>query len=171
MSISSSPVSSIANMQRTYTQIASTTLSSDASSVNFNTIPSTYTDLIIFCYAEQYVDTSILLRFNSDTTTSYEWRGIYLNDVTTQDLNESYGLPLTSSGSTTEMVLAHASVMSYASTSIYKTLISRCADYTDGFISVGTWRKTDAITSLQIRSGSGNFKSGAVFSIFGIKKA
>ena len=54
---------------RTYTPIATTTLGSATNTLTFNSIPSTYTDLVIICNYSQNGD-MLQGRFNSDTSTN-----------------------------------------------------------------------------------------------------
>ncbi|NBQ97859.1 MAG: hypothetical protein EBU12_06490, partial [Microbacteriaceae bacterium] len=56
----------------TYSQIASTTLGSAASSVTFSSIAATYTDLVIVVQAAVTAGSIALrMQFNSDTGTNY----------------------------------------------------------------------------------------------------
>lgn len=173
MPISSTALSSIANMGRTYSQIAHTTLATTSATVTFTNIPSTYTDLIISLAHVQFVDTSSFIRFNSDTSANYAYRGFFYNDTTTQELGINYGVWASNGASQTSQLTSFVHIMNYASTSTWKTTLTRYsaqnANY--GGLVCATWRSTSPIDSLIIRSGSDNFKVGSKFSVFGIKKA
>lgn len=171
MAISSSPTSSIANMARTYSQIASVTLGTGSSTITFTSIPSTYTDLIMTVSANQETSTSGYLRFNSDSSTNYSYRAIYYNDVTTQSLNQGAGCLVTNFGSLTAHITSIINIMSYASSSRWKTVLARCSGSGGGIYTVSNWASTSAINTITLLSGSGNWRSGSIVSLFGIKKA
>ena len=56
----------------TYTKIASTTLGTAAASYTFNSIPSTYTDLVLVANIQQVTNgEDVAIQFNTDTGTNY----------------------------------------------------------------------------------------------------
>jgi hypothetical protein len=63
--------------------------------------------------------------------------------------------------------------MSYANTNVFKTaLIAGGLGSTEVNRHVGLWRSTSAVTSVGLLlNGSGNFKTGSTFSLYGIKAA
>jgi hypothetical protein len=68
-------------------------------------------------------------------------------------------------------------IQNYANTTTHKTSISRTAVPSTGYglaATIGLWRNTNAIneiTFVLLGGGSTTFKSGTVFTIYGIKAA
>ena len=66
-------------------------------------------------------------------------------------------------------------LMNYSNTTTYKTILSRTNAAANGVdATVGLWRSTSAITSIEIgkNSGmSGTFQIGSTFTLYGIKAA
>jgi hypothetical protein len=54
-------------MTATYEKIATTTLGSAQTTINFNSITGSYTDLILICNVKQDTDSTVYMRFNADT--------------------------------------------------------------------------------------------------------
>lgn len=170
-------------MAATYEPIASTTLGSAAASYTFSSIPSTYTDLILVSRAKVVatgVHRALLLRFNGDTGNNYSVTRIYGNgssaasDRMTNQTDLDIGfLPNEASQFGTSI----ASIMSYASSSVYKSVL--CAWESQGGLSgsqyvtreVGLWRSTSAITSLSVQFYADNIAAGSTFSLYGLAAA
>lgn len=168
-------------MAATYEPIATTTVASATDPVTFSSIPSTYTDLIAvvspIATAGNY---DLSVRFNSDTGTNYSWTGINFNADNSASAYSTRGSNTTYIPTSTNVTLVNPypaiiHIQNYASTSVYKTTISRIARETYAqALNVGTWRSTSAITSVSftlIGGGSTTFKVGAVFTLYGIKAA
>jgi hypothetical protein len=167
-------------MARTYEKIVSTTLGSAAADVTFNSINSTYTDLVLVSSILGVTSQSYSprVRFNSDTTSNYSVTYMYGTGSTTgtgrgSDASFAYighliGYPVTGSPMT-----IITQIQNYSNTNVYKTLVSRSNNInTDIDAIVGMWRSNSAITSINIAFQSGtNFQAGSTFSIYGIKKA
>ena len=161
---------------RTYTPIARQTLNSDAASVTFSSIPSTYTDLILVASIKGSTnDFEILLQFNSDTTTNYSHTFLYGTGSTagsSRGSNQS-AVRIGSGNSNTNFDTYIANIQNYANTTTYKTVISREAS--SGIVvstTVGLWRKTpEAINTILIKRGNGNLVSGSTFTLYGIAAA
>jgi hypothetical protein len=172
----------------TYTPIANYTFVSATNVYTFTSIPQTYTDLIVVLNAKSsstiYYHDNILWRFNGDSSAIYS--NIKLSNNGTSSAaysNANTGasycgqLPNSTSGvSTYDRSTNILQIMSYASTSIYKTVLSRSAatdsaGYTNTELYVGTYRSTSAITSLTMANGEGNFVIGTTISLYGIAAA
>ena len=160
-------------MARTYEPIASTTLGSDATTITFSSIPGTYTDLRVVVHGEVSANANSYMRFNSDSGTNYSWT--YVQGYTSASSGRATG-----NGSGTDVGYAFANqrlaitsdVMSYANTNVNKTVLSGSAAAADLVIRyVGLWRSTAAITRIDLIRQSGNWKSGTVASVYGIKAA
>ena len=161
----------------TYTPIFTTTLSSTASSVTFSSIPSTYTDLILIASPVQSAD-YISLQFNGDTGTSYSITTVNGQGATAVSNRQTsvaklrtgwYAYP---SSSSLGNYIGIASIMNYANTTTYKTVLSRANNSAAGTEAiVGLWRSSAAITSMTVLSETGNIAIGSTFSLYGITAA
>lgn len=163
-------------MPATYEPIASQTLSSAVSSVTFNSIPGTFTDLVCVASGTTSNVDNLRFRFNSDSATNYSTTslfgsgsaaGSYRESNITQAQSDYYG-----AFSTTNPGTAVISVMSYANTNVFKTVLSATGQAGTGVHrNVSLWRSTSAITSMTILLSSFNFSSGCTFALYGIKAA
>jgi hypothetical protein len=153
----------------TYAPIATTTFSGSSSSYVFNSIPQTYTDLYVVL--ESYEPTngaSIGIQFNGDSGSNYSYTFMYGSgsSVGAQNSTNTVNVYVGQINSGTTVL---ASINNYSNTTTYKTVMSRNgASSQDVFMSTGTWRNTNAITSLTVLRG-GNFPSGGTVTLFGIK--
>jgi hypothetical protein len=72
------------------------------------------------------------------------------------------------------MVIAYQ-IMSYSNTSVFKTTLTSCASTASGNMwvgrMVGLWRSTSAINTVTALLSASNYRSGTVFSLYGIKAA
>jgi hypothetical protein len=162
-------------MPATYEPIASQTLGSAANSLSFTSIPSTFTDLILVGNWAANGVASWEVRINSDTGTNYSITRLIGNGSsassqrTPNDTLFNTNLYGTTNGQTVGM----AQFMSYANTSVNKTVLF-AGGAADQLVnrSVGLWRSTAAISSVTISIFSSvNYAAGSTFSLFGIKAA
>jgi hypothetical protein len=155
-------------MATTYDKIATTTLSSAATSIDFTSIGSGYTDLRLVLTVIGNLN-GVGLRFNSDSATNYSMTylngdgggaGAYqLSNQTRINLG-----PNAIASSTTIPQFIALDIFSYAG-STYKTFLN-AQSYSNGTgditRQVGLWRSTSAITSINLtnstlRIGCDNF--------------
>lgn len=161
-------------MPSTYTPIATTTLGS-AGTVTFSSIPSTYTDLIITVNGKASGNGQVALRFNG-VTNSYSTTTVYGNGSAAGSARETAAtymqLGYLNYFDTTNQAMAICHIMNYANTTTYKTVLCRMdnAALAAG-ASVGLWRYTNAITSVEVRAAAYDFASGTVVSLYGVKSA
>lgn len=167
----------------TYTQIASTTLGSAASSVTFSSIAGTYTDLIIVVNARGNnagTTDQVAIRFNSDTTTNYSRTILYGTGsaaASARTSNDSKILIDYVAGDTAAAGTfggCYINVMNYANTTTFKTVLSRAGTAGDLVeANVGLWRATPAaITTILIYPGIGTqWLTGSTFNLYGITAA
>ncbi len=167
-------------MARTYEALASQTLGSAASSVEFTSISGNYTDLVLVCF-ERGSDNSASgnLRFNSDTGSNYSRTrllGFSGGALSSRDSSQTSILAGSSTlNNATSGIFATTihQIMSYSNGNVYKTVLSSAADpgNTDSRVHrvVGLWRNTAAITTVTYLHASANFAAGSTFSLFGIK--
>lgn len=175
----------------TMTPIATVTLASNSATFSFTNIPQTYTDLVLVmnyaCCSSTgtTANTSPQLRINSDSGGNYSETLIYGFGSTANSGRETtqtaywiadYGWVSTTANYFGTSVI---NFMNYANTTTYKTLLERTAHNDSAYsvsmgsiASVGLWRSTSAITSIDIRMNSTNlYRSGSTFTLYGIKAA
>lgn len=165
-------------MAVTYSQIATQTLGSAASSVTFSGISGTYTDLVLVATPKVTASTTFAVRFNSDTGSNYSATFLYGDGtsavstrVTSQtEIRVTYGATARS----TNTGMFTVQINNYSNSTTNKTVLSRedWAGEGTGAI-VGLWRSTSAITSITIIPISGGtiIDTGSTFSLYGIKAA
>lgn len=164
----------------TYTPIQTTTLGSAQSTVALNSIPTTYTDLILVVntrFTGGGGASVIQLQFNGDTATNYSYTtmngsgtSVTSARATTQS-NAALGLAIDTAN---EWCPSIFHLMNYANTTTYKTVLSRSGVASDRVrFQAGLWAKTpEAITSiLLLNNGATTFVSGSTFTLYGIAAA
>jgi hypothetical protein len=162
----------------TYVAIATNTLASATATVTFSSIPSTYTDLVIVTSPLRVTTGAeeLVMQFNGDTATNYSSTILYGSGSaagSTRTSSQTYAyLNYYSNVSQTQSVQIY-SIMNYANTTTYKTVIGRANTADSGVdAAVALWRSTAAITSVAIKLKNGNnFNTGSVFSLYGIAAA
>jgi hypothetical protein len=173
-------------MAKTYEPIATTTLSSAASSVTFSSISGSYTDLVVIISALGNVgsptDYGISLQINGDLAGDYSDTWLYGNGTSTvssRRIDQSSIVDIQAAGylSTTSPNPCVVNFLNYSNTTTYKTIISRGNNPSGGGgtatteACVGLWRSTSAITSIKFLTTSGSYGSGSTFTLYGIKAA
>jgi hypothetical protein len=167
-------------MPATYEPIASTTLGSAATNVEFTSIPGTYTDLVIVCLVQRTTtatNPSLTLQVNGDTGSNYSMTNLYGNGSSAASARQSsqtmINLSYLSMPSADSFAVHVAQVMSYANTSVFKTVLGQAGHATYGAQrTVGLWRSTSAITSVKVlNDAAANYAAGSTFSLYGIKAA
>lgn len=160
----------------TYTPIATTTLSSAASSITFSSIASTYTDLRLVLVGTTTTP-NILLRFNSDSGTNYSGTFLYGNGSSATSANQTSvaQINLAYVGTSSSIpTMAQVDIFSYAG-STYKTVLNNYSSDQNGagneMVHVGLWRSTSAISSILLTGTSGTYSTGFTATLYGIKNA
>ena len=165
-------------MPRTYEPIASTTLGSDTATVTFgasNTLPQTYTDLILVCHQIQTTGGyPVAVRANGDTGSNYSYTFLSGNGSAASSRRYSsqtlWQFDYDSSSTSTEYTTSIIQWLSYSNANVFKTVLASAGRASSGIDrAVGLWRSTSAITQLDISVQSGSFKTASTFSLFGIK--
>jgi hypothetical protein len=158
----------------TYEPLATTTFSA-SSSITFNSISSSYTDLRIVLTVLGSTANFVRMRFNSDTGTNYS-RTLLSGDgstaTSTRTTNDDYIRVYSAALSTTIPSLYTHDIFSYAG-SKNKTLLSSVAGDFNGSgevtRTVNLWRSTSAINTILIYASSGTITGTAT--LYGIKAA
>lgn len=168
-------------MATTYNSLATTTLSSDTTQIDFTSISSSYTDLVLVVDQIQTTNTgssynALRMRINSDTSVNYSYTSIEGNGTTisTNRDNNDYmyvGFAPQTSATTKGQLISH--FINYGNTTTYKTVLHRANATAFGTQArVHTWRSTSAISTISILfDGTVKYKSGMTITLYGIKAA
>lgn len=173
----------------TYVALAKTVLTGSQASVTFSSIPSTYTDLVLFVSARQ--DTSsyyeqIYLEFNGSSTAVYSQTMVRANSATpasNRNSGQAYFNYLYEPGpSATSNTFSNVEIYipNYAgstnkimsSTSVSENNSSTDSQWwLDG--AAHLWGNTAAINQIKLTASGapGNFVSGSRFDLYGIKNS
>lgn len=164
----------------TYTPIATTTLSSTQSNIEFTSISGSYTDLVLVLSIKSISTASnswINLRINGDSNSNYSQTTLNGSGSSASSFNytsRSDGIFIGDTNSNDYATII-CNILNYNNTTTYKSVLSRSSDATD-FVKeiVGLWRKSpEAITTIniQIESSANNIASGTTATLYGIKAA
>lgn len=171
-------------MSRTYESIASQTLSSSASSVEFTSIPGIYTDLIlVLSTLRASGGFTSYVRFNSDSGGNYSGTTIVGGLTGSSGYSSRWSnqtamfLSNASQPTTTTPDTQITNIFNYANTNVFKTILNSGASGLGGTSgtdcvdrTVGLWRSTSAITSIIVfPSGGNSYAANSTFSIYGIR--
>ena len=157
-------------------QIATTTLNTSTSTVEFTSIPATYTHLqlrVSMLSSVQFGGVKVL--FNSDTGTYYSWHNLYgtgAGAFTDAGATQAQ-MYIYFSGGTTNPSAGVYDILDYANTNKYKTMrgIEGVDANGSGYVNLtsGNWRSTSAITSIKITNPTRTFNTNSIFSLYGVK--
>jgi hypothetical protein len=161
----------------TYTPIATTTLGSATNLVSFTSISGSYTDLVfVFTGTNATSSNGMRVRVNGDTGSNYSFTQLYGNGssaASARGSSETSCSIFVEVGANQSTGIAH--FQNYSNSTTYKTILSRgSAANTTADASVGLWRNTAAITSMEFRLTGGatsNFATGSTFTLYGILAA
>ena len=160
----------------TYTPIQTQTLASNQATVNLNSIPSSYTDLILIVNAKWTgINGNCFVRFNGDTASNYSWIRLSTNGTTNASATGNTQSSLVNlwdmENPTTTLGFFMFYIKDYASTNYKHTYYSHntTTDYLKRY--TAQWRSTSAITSISFTNDSANCAAGSTFTLYGIKAA
>ena len=165
-------------MPSTYEPIATTTLGTAAASIDFTSIPATYTDLrLVLIGTVTLASYTPLLRFNSDSASNYSYTFLQGSGTTAtsgRGTSQTWiQLGPTNGFDSTIPNFLTVDIFSYAG-STNKTCLATMSEDLNGsgytIQEVGLWRSTSAITSLTFFLQT-NYQSPTRFSLYGIKGA
>ena len=166
-----------------YESISTVTVGSGgSSSIDFTSIPSSYTHLQIRGIARCTASTSdidLYMRFNSDSGSNYNWHFVYGDGgsaATSNGVPANYIDALRTTGAssgTSRFGAGVIDILDYANTNKYKTARILTGQDQNGsglviFIS-GAWRNTAAITSLSFYYPTGSIAQYSQLALYGIK--
>lgn len=164
-------------MPATYEPIATTTLGSAASSITFNSIANSWTDirLVVNLIAGASV-VLVRLQFNSDTGTNYSYTRLGGDGTSASSGRTSNNDTLgTGAGSVSanNVGLYTFDIFSYAGSTNKSVLIEQNIDMNGSgtvYRAVGLWRSTSAITTIKADFAN-NAAAGTTATLYGILKA
>ena len=163
----------------TYSLIASTTLSSSAAQIDFNSIPGTFTDLRMIISGVGNANENIFYRFNGSASTVYSRTDLVGTGSSALSGRASgnqfgrltnYGYPDTNVGH--QMTIWD--IMDYSNTTTFTTSLARSNRATSGVEAlVNLFSNTSAITSISIANnqytGASSWLSGTTAKLYGIQ--
>lgn len=164
----------------TYEKIATTTLSSAASSITFSSISSAYTDLrLVLVIPGSSATANVRIQYNSDTATNYSATYIAGNGTTATSSRRTSATSLTLTDgvatSTTIPSFFTLDIFNYAGSTYKTSLTTSNQDYNgSGSIesNVGLWRSTAAINTILITTLTATtYNAGTTATLYGILKA
>ncbi len=167
-----------------YESIATVTVGAGgSSSVEFTSIPSTYSHLQVRLFARSTgsnVQSYVSLQFNSDTTGANYYSHYIQADGSTvaagANSNNSIHYDIAGANATASVFGAVIlDVLDYANTNKYKTTKALGGTDNNGSgrmnLTSGLWMSTSAISSLKLTPFSGNFAQYSHAALYGIKSA
>jgi hypothetical protein len=154
----------------TYALIDSYTAPSAQSSVTFNTISGTYTDLIMVAQVRMTTSAdAITYTLNGDTTgTNYSQTGLGGDGSTAY----SYRQNLNTLGAITSSALSTIVInfQDYSNSTTFKTTLARTGSAAQDTRAIASlWRNTAAVTSIALGTYSSTFVAGSTFTLYGIQ--
>jgi hypothetical protein len=163
--------------QSTYTPIYTYTVPNNTTqNFTLTTIPQTYTDLVVTVQSSNYTaayleyldygvgggNISSTILYNNGPTSKRRQTDYYII------ADDPYGM----NTSTTSFGTYTYQIMNYANTTTYKTILSEFSStQTYRVQSVTTVRYTNAVTQINVGVGSGYWRTGTIFSVYGIGAA
>jgi hypothetical protein len=169
-------------MANTHIAIQTATVGSGGqSSIAFNSIPGTYTDLLILlsCRSDQsYIADEFYVTVNSSTS-SFTWSRLYGLGTTVDDgtgstnlIGATNGANSTSSHFSNAMVYIPAYTnTSYDKTFLNNSVVENNAARGDFYLYATKWGVSNAITSIEIKPTAGNWVQYSTATLYGIKNS
>lgn len=163
-----------------YFPLSAITLSADAASITFSSIPSTYTHLQIRGNVRNTanINEGYRFRFNGDTAGNYSFHRLFGDGSSATaygEANTSYAGEAASTNSPVPQTYAALiyDVLDYANTNKFKTARGLSGKDTNGGGNVmllsGNWRNTAAINSITIFPTQDSFAQYSTFALYGIR--
>jgi hypothetical protein len=164
-------------MPATYEPIATQTISTASASVVFNSIPQTYTDLVVVADSRftQASGRWMGVRLNNDTGANYST--IYMAGTGSSAISaffEDTALRIGNGSASSARSGSMAHIANYTNTNAYKVSISRSVTNEYAISYTSHWRNNSAVTTLTFvcdTAESNQFMAGSMFSVYGIKAA
>ncbi len=161
----------------TYSTIATTTLGSATTSYTFNSVPTTYTDIILVANILPTATTRVKIQVGNgsvDTASNYSYTILYGNGSSAASNRVSSGNEIDYYWSALPVGWSNyiIQLQNYSNTTTNKTILGRGnSAAVEVLTNVGLWRSTSAINTIKIFSSVGNFDPGSTFTLYGIAAA
>lgn len=168
--------------QSTYTPIQTITVSgSSTTSVSFNSVPSTYTDLVVI--AQTYNTSNSFLQYLEIGSSGGNYSGTILRSDGASGLSSRYGndnvmlgdSPVGMNYQNSAYAVYVYNIFNYANTNTFKSAICQFAGDRNGAgnVILGAFlkRSTAAVTQVLLSVGGGAFANGSTFTLYGITAA
>lgn len=168
-------------MPNTFTLIASSTVGAGgASSIDFTSIPSTYTDLVLICslrVSRASTVNNTIIKFNGSSS-SYSERVLYGNGSSAGSYSDTQIYDVNNAANSTASIFANSQfyIPNYAG-SAYKSVSNDSVSENNATsatsqLVAGLWSNTAAITSISLTDYSGtNFVQYSTAYLYGIKNS
>jgi hypothetical protein len=165
-------------MANTFELIASSTVGSGgAASIDFTSIPSTFTDLCVKVSIRNVNDTpSVYVRFNG-TTTNHSDRWLYGSGSFADSTTNANIEMLLNRSSSTSSTFANAEIYipNYAGSTNKSVSIDAVSENNGTLayaqLDAGLWSDTAAITEIKLIAASGNIAQHSTAYLYGVKNA
>jgi len=148
--------------------LATTTLSSTASSVTFSSIPAGYRDLRLIIWFNSTVNAQGSMNFNGDGGNNYSRVAMWGTGSTAgsgTQTGSSVNIAAEATITSTNAAMCIIDIMDYSATDKHKTGMERLTATADVTLAQAfRWANTAAINSISLTSP---FASGATFSLWG----
>jgi len=152
--------------------ISSNQLASDASTVTFSSIPSTYQHLkLIFTAALTSGGAWAKVRLNNTSASGYGYQFMKHQTATmafTTASADSYIKAIELDDDTRYPSSGTMYLMDYADTGEYTAVLTQAASAKRWSYSEGEYRYTSAINRLDLIPNTGSFRTGSTFSLYGM---
>jgi hypothetical protein len=164
-------------MPGSYESIATVTVGSGgSSSIDFTSIPSTYSHLQIRGWAQSGATPRIYLRYNGDTASNYTYHFLEGNGsgaVASAGANQTENwLFINGFVATNTPAPFVIDILDYANTNKFKTIRSLHGNdnNSSGNLALGSglWRSTSAISSIKLFPSSSTFSQYSHFALYGV---
>ena len=165
-----------------YESIATVYGTGSSNTITFSSIPSTYQHLQIRSLSKTTTagtaNATYTLQFNSDTGSNYTRHALVGDGATVSASGAASQTSIRAGGnteanSTNIFAVSIVDILDYANTNKYKTLRTLFGSDLNGSGEInlrsGVWMNTSAVTSITLTTSSGNFASGTVFELYGIR--
>jgi hypothetical protein len=163
-------------MANTYVKIGSTVEvgSGGQASIDFSSIPSTYTDLIVKISVAKTTGDNVVLSLNGSTA-NFSYRLLEGDGSSAASYNNTTGRLGFASPNTTTFSSGEIYIPNYRSSTNKSYSVDFVSEnnatsaYAD--LTAGLWSNTAAITQITISAQSGNFVQYSSFTLYGILKS
>lgn len=152
-----------------FVALYSTTLATATATTTVSGIPPTYRDLYIVVSSPQAANTSLQVRFNSDSSSNYSWIRMYGDGSTTGSSVSTSNTFIYPGDLGPGRSLTTLNIFDYSAVDKQKTALGRSnvpGNYV--FTTASRWASNAAVNTVAI-SGSSSLEAGTSIAVYGIK--